>query len=369
MKRKTYIHKAIIPMLAVAVISGCGATSGAGNTVAPTVASVAETTQEASETAEQVVENTSAPENVTEATMETTTETATEASTETITEATKTTESEATKAPTEVVTETTTAAATQAPTVPPTTEVPTVPPTQAPTVPPTTEAPTVPPTTAAPVTEAPAEKVGIEDVKAWAAIEGDMNLTGTGTGYHAKFVICTAASAVSYGIQYDSCAAAPYTGKAMAMIENVAGNNPGGQAYFRPGNVELQCGQTYHMMMTLNRDGTGSVYIDGVKIGDYNNPKLANQSIVYLRVEGSARKNGDSVNANFSNIKLMANGIYSPRIGWGFHEFKQNPTISSSVTAVGTINVNIAGTVSGIAATDDWDNRYNDVSGIIQFVE
>lgn len=60
-------------------------------------------------------------------------------------------------------------------------------------------------------------------------IETDMVLSGS--GYHAKLVACTATSAVSFGIQYDKHARAPYTGKAWFMIENVAHNGAGGQNY------------------------------------------------------------------------------------------------------------------------------------------
>ena len=93
----------------------------------------------------------------------------------------------------------------------------------------------------------------LANTKALTAIEADITLTGSGSGYHAKLVLCTPTSAVSYGIQYDKCASAPYTGKAMAMIENVASNAAGGQSYSRPGNRELQPGKTYHMMMTVDK--------------------------------------------------------------------------------------------------------------------
>ena len=45
------------------------------------------------------------------------------------------------------------------------------------------------------------------------------------------------------------------TGKTMALIENVASNNPGGQRYTRPGNKALKRGKTYHLMMTVDKKG------------------------------------------------------------------------------------------------------------------
>lgn len=205
----------------------------------------------------------------------------------------------------------------------------------------------------------------IANTKSHATIEADVTLTGSGTGYHAKLVICTATSAVSYGIQYDACAVAPYTGKAMALIENVAHNNAGGQTYTRPGNKELKLGKTYHMMMTIDKKGNGNVYLDYKKIGSFKNSGLANQYL-YLRVEGSARLNGDHVKAVFKNVKCKNGGTYYPDKVWGMHEFKTNNTLKNKVKN-GTIT--ISGYISGLPAGGDWDNQYGSVSDIIQFVE
>lgn len=197
------------------------------------------------------------------------------------------------------------------------------------------------------------------------AIEADVTLTGSGSGFHAKFVVGTATSAVSFGIQYDACAIAPYTGKAMAMVENVASNNPGGQQYFRPGNRELHLGQTYHMMLTIDDNGNGSVYLDYEKIGDFSNPGLAGSGL-YLRVEGSARVDGDHIDASFRNIRCKTNGSYDPNKVWSTHEFNTNPTIHSTVHS--NDDISISGYISGLGAGNDWDNRYGSVSDIIQFI-
>lgn len=204
----------------------------------------------------------------------------------------------------------------------------------------------------------------ISNTSSKATIEADVKLTGSGSGYHAKLVICTATSAVSYGIQYDQHARAPYTGKAMAMIENVSSNAAGGQSYYWPGNHELKRGQTYHMMMTIDNKGKGAVYLDYKKIGSFSNPSLANQQL-YLRVEGAARLNGDKVDATFSNVKCKNGGKYWPEKVWGKHEFKTNKTLKCSVKKDGTIR--FTGRISGIVG--DWDSAYDKVSDIIQFVE
>lgn len=207
----------------------------------------------------------------------------------------------------------------------------------------------------------------IENTDSYATIEADVKLEGTGTGSHAKLVICTPTAAVSFGLQYDSYAGAPYTKKTMCLIENIRSNDAGGQSYLRPGNQVANLGDTYHLMLTLNKNGTGSVFLNNKKIGDYSNSSLANQSTVYLRVEGSARIDGDSVRATFSNIKLKTNGTYNASKKWGTHKFITNTTMK--VESVSPTNVIISGTISGLGAGYDWDKKYNNVSAIIQFVE
>ena len=194
------------------------------------------------------------------------------------------------------------------------------------------------------------------------AIEADVTLDGSGTGCHAKLVICTGTSAISYGLQYDACAVAPYTGKTMVMTENVYSNAAGGQVYARPGDIEVAKGQTYHLMLTVNEDGSGAVYLNNQMIGTYSNPGLANQH-VYLRAEASGRINGDSVTARFENIKCKVDGVVYDK-PQAYNNFTTNPTISNSHDDFGNITFN--GYISGLNAGEDWDNRYQSVSGILQ---
>lgn len=203
----------------------------------------------------------------------------------------------------------------------------------------------------------------ISNTKASTAIEADITLTGSGSGYHAKLVLCTATSAVSFGIQYDQCAVAPYTGKAMAMIENVGHNGAGGQSYSRPGNKSLNLGQTYHMMITIDKKGKGDVYLDYQKIGSFSNAALANQA-VYIRVEGAVRLNGDSVKATFDNIKLRQGGKYEKDKLYGGQVFSSNAGIKTNKVNAKN-KVIISGTGRGI--NGDWDSDYENVSGIFQF--
>ena len=196
------------------------------------------------------------------------------------------------------------------------------------------------------------------------AIEADVTLTGSGTGCHAKLVMATPTSAVSFGIQYDACAVAPYTGKTMAMIENISSNGAGGQSYDRPGNRELALGQTYHLMMIVNQDGSGSVYLDNEQIGTFYNANLAAQDLS-LRIEASGRKNGDQVTATFKNVKLKKGMSNYTAHAWNTNNYQMNPTMN--LTRNEWDDITFSGYISGLGAGDDWDNRYNDVSYVVSY--
>ncbi|MET3643932.1 hypothetical protein [Streptococcus gallinaceus] len=118
-------------------------------------------------------------------------------------------------------------------------------------------------------------------------------------------------------------------------------------------------------MLAVQRDGSYAAYINGAVVAQGRNAAMANRTDIALRVEGSGRKNGDSINAVFSNIKLKTNGVYQANKGWGTHEFRTNPGI---VAQGNTGRIIIDGTVTGLTPLQDWDNAYGIVSSIIQFV-
>ena len=215
-----------------------------------------------------------------------------------------------------------------------------------------------------PAAKPAAAKATIENTASAYIIEADVNLSGSGTGYHAKLVAVTPTSAISFGIQYDQYARAPYTGKTMFMVENVRSNNPGGQDYYWVKQGAPR--KTYHLMLAVEKNGTCKCYIDGKLVKTVKNKNLANQTL-YLRVEGSARKKGDSVNAVFSNIKLKAK-TYSPDTVWGTYAFITNRGMKADVSSFSTLGkIAIKGTIKGISSSQDWDSAYDKVSGIIQF--
>lgn len=219
----------------------------------------------------------------------------------------------------------------------------------------------------------------IANTSAHYAIEADVSLTGKGTGYHAKLTMNTPTSAISFGMQYDSAARAPHTGKTSFMVENIGHNYAGGQSYQWTNLYSRNPGTAYRLMLAVQRDGSFTGYINGAKVISGRNAALANQ-ILAPRVEGAARKTGDSIQANFSNIKIKTNGTYSAgRVWTGTPRFNiQNglttklnsqkvPSNASGDRPV--TSVNISGTLTGLPASADWDTAgyFDKVSGLVQF--
>lgn len=211
-------------------------------------------------------------------------------------------------------------------------------------------------------------------------IEAEVTLTGGGTGYHAKLVMATPDSAVSFGLQYDSAAVAPFTGKTSFLIENIGHNNAGGQSYHR-GNYLASLNKTYKLMLTLQNDGSYVGYVNGTEVVRGRNAVLANRSDIYLRVEGAARKSGDSVTATFAAIKLKHNDQYTAGRVWsGTPRFNiangiltyidgQQVNNTPNYDRLVTNHIVFSGTLSGLPGYANWDTAgyYDKVSGLIQF--
>ncbi len=212
------------------------------------------------------------------------------------------------------------------------------------------------------------KKYTIRTVPGDYAIQADVKLSGSGSGYHAKLLVCTATSACSFGIQFDKHAPAPYTGKACFMYENILSNAAGGQKYGRLGQSALKT-KCRLMLAFTKKTGRVSFYVNGYKIGTVKNKNLKNKQ-VYLRVEGSARKKGDKVKAVFYNIKLKRAGKYEKSYPWRLRVFDTNKKIKSNISKYATAKkIVISGKIAGISSSSDWDSAYNSVSGIVQFME
>ena len=211
-----------------------------------------------------------------------------------------------------------------------------------------------------------AKKYTIKNVKADYAIQADVTLSGSGTGYHAKLIACTPTAATSFGIQFDTATWQEYASIPAFMIENVMSNNAGGQAYHWVGKGEP--GRKYRLMLAFKKkSGKVSVYIDGRKVKTVRNPSLKGKQ-VSLRVEASARKGKDKVDAVFSNIKIKKNGKYKKSYKWKTVVFDTNRGIKSDVSEYSASKtIRIAGKIKGLSKSQDWDSAYGSVSGIVQF--
>ncbi len=196
-------------------------------------------------------------------------------------------------------------------------------------------------------------------------IEGDITLTGTGTGYHAKFVVGNATSAVSFGIQYDTASREDVVrGKQGLLVENIASNNPGGQNYFWPEKIVVEAGQPAHLMLYVGTDGKCSVYYNYKKIAEFENAGLADTSSLYARVEACARLEGDTVDAVFTNLKVQypAYKYTSSQVGTPQQLTTANSCKTIYVDCDAFKRIRIYGTVTGIGG-QDWDSAYDSVSG------
>ena len=206
----------------------------------------------------------------------------------------------------------------------------------------------------------------IKNVKADYAIEADVSLSGSGSGYHAKLIVCTATAATSFGIQFDTATRADYANVPAFMIENVMSNAAGGQSYYWVGKGQPE--RTYRLMLAFKKkSGKVSVYIDGQKVKTVKNPNLKNQKVC-LRVEGSARKKNDSVTAVFSNIRIKNSKKYKKAKKWRTVIFDTNKGLRSDVSRFDSDEkIVITGKIKGISKHSDWDSAYQSVSGIVQF--
>jgi len=209
----------------------------------------------------------------------------------------------------------------------------------------------------------------IKNVPGDYAIQTDVELNGSGSGFHAKLIVATASAATSFGIQFDRHTIAPYTAKAAFMVENIRSNYAGGQDYSWIGQSAL--GVTTRLMLAFQKKtGKVTMYINGYPVASVKNPSLRNKQ-VYLRVEGSARKRGDAVSATFRDIKLKRNGKYKKNYKWKYEIFNTGKGLTADVVSFSRKDksIVISGKLGGISRNQDWDSAYNSVSSVVQFLE
>ena len=177
------------------------------------------------------------------------------------------------------------------------------------------------------------------------SIQANVVTTGSGQGFHSKIELVTAKGGVKFGVQYDARAAAPYTGKPAFLMENIVSPSAeAGNKYTHTGSAKV--GTAYRLLIALQSNGSGKVYVNGDEVGSFSNPKLAGTQ-VYTRVQTVEKQNGDKAKGSFTNTLVkgtsgvVTNGQTSAVYPDGF---KTN-------TSVGKVTnpITISGTVSGLS--------------------
>ena len=92
---------------------------------------------------------------------------------------------------------------------------------------------------------------------------------------------------------------------------------------------------------------------------------MARGEKIYPWVEASARLDGDSVDAKFQNVKVKTQGDYNT--GYKFSTYGFTTNAGMGVNSMGGYDVEIKGTITGLGAGNDWDNKYGDVSGVYRY--
>ncbi len=224
----------------------------------------------------------------------------------------------------------------------------------------------VPGNTATPTTGVTISSLGSR----YAAVSADVMLDGTGTGYHAKISLQNGiGSAISFGIQYDLFGAKPYNGKTVYLAENVVNNLPGGQVYTRHGYANL--GVPTNIMIVLDmQTGLVDLYVNGTLVGQVANTNLL-QGQLSAVIEGAARIDGDTVIANFSNIRFKKPGTSNTNGDRVFFWQTQNTNAGIATSYSGAApggyctssNITVQGQIVGLGIFD-WDSAYANVSGM-----
>ena len=202
---------------------------------------------------------------------------------------------------------------------------------------------------------------------AYAGIESNMKLTGSGSGYHAKIDIHDRhGAAVSFGIQYDA-------GKTVFLVENImshatqAGHQGKNYIYLNSANL----GQNYKVAMSWYKDNSLRFYVDGQEIARTSSTLTPP---FFFQVEGSAKHSGDSVNAEFSNVRVKCGespyyGIWAEWNDSSFDFFGLDGKVTKGGTVVdngqwstnGWATSGISATVKGtanIGGGADWDTCF-----------
>ena len=127
------------------------------------------------------------------------------------------------------------------------------------------------------------------------------------------------------------------------------------------------------MIVLDNQTGIVDLYVNGAKVGTVGNTYLLGGNLS-ASVEGCARLDGDTVNAQITNIRFKKPGSnYTNGDSVYFWQcVTRNPGIAATYSGsnpggwCSSSNVNIQGMVVGLNGLD-WDSAYANVSGVATY--
>ncbi|MDR1815151.1 MAG: InlB B-repeat-containing protein [Clostridiales Family XIII bacterium] len=140
------------------------------------------------------------------------------------------------------------------------------------------------------------------------AVETTLAMTGSGSGYHAKIVIGTASSAISFGFFYDEGSGRPAAGSQEIFFESVYN---GGANFTVNGYGTVSPGSKHRIRLEIyNSSKTAKGYVDGKYVGSAPTNKMGGGG--YIDLLALSKYSGESVNATFADTT-----VYGPKFGFG----------------------------------------------------
>lgn len=169
-----------------------------------------------------------------------------------------------------------------------------------------------------------AEKLTFEDDPAYASITADVVLKGTGSGYHAKIDMSSALPlksgdipVVSWGFHYEKDVhglGEGFENNTCFLLENmyshVAESGGVGKQYLRYAGAERD--RKINLRLSYYEDGTIAYYVNDYLFG---RQKTALKAPFIFTIEGSAARNGDTIDATYTNVRIKAGNATEAEAG------------------------------------------------------